>query len=298
MMHLKGDEVYCTCEVKHADKRTRSVRCQTKPYKSLDPDWDEDFELDPWHVGELLEFGVFDKGVIGSKKEGTVLLRSDQFYPNGFEGELELVGAAGSKLSVAVAVISKDTETPLAAAPTPTQIVGDAHNGVHVQLRSRERILRAAEQTHGVNHPEVAKALHGLADHHAGRGAKLPGAEEGKREALQRALRIQEQHVGSLVSPEDIATTRERLGLPHPAPQPKEALPDHTKTPAAEPIAFASKAKVDAARPLTSTATPGTGNASRWKRVEADVMSLKRTLVMLRDIREKQEEYLRLLEVN
>merc|ERR1712183_578054 len=72
------------------DRRSRpSTRIQTMPAgRTLDPCWNETHELDPWQQGDDLEFTVYDQGRSGSRVEATCVLRSHDFFPDGFDGEL------------------------------------------------------------------------------------------------------------------------------------------------------------------------------------------------------------------
>jgi hypothetical protein len=103
-LNLTGDAPYCVCTVQRADKRTRPPSFQTKALKgTLDPVWNETHDIDPWMVGECLEFAVFDKGMLGSKQEGKVArLMSEQFFPNGFQGDLAIQGAKHATLHIRV----------------------------------------------------------------------------------------------------------------------------------------------------------------------------------------------------
>merc|ERR1712232_63066 len=70
-LNFTGDNLYCEACVKHADKRVKANAVRTKTVKqSLDPLWNETFEVEPWQTGEPLEFTVYDKGSLMSKKEG------------------------------------------------------------------------------------------------------------------------------------------------------------------------------------------------------------------------------------
>eukprot|EP00927_Polykrikos_kofoidii_P029790 TRINITY_DN25698_c0_g1_i1.p1 TRINITY_DN25698_c0_g1~~TRINITY_DN25698_c0_g1_i1.p1 ORF type:complete len:956 (+),score=141.81 TRINITY_DN25698_c0_g1_i1:62-2869(+) len=95
-MNMAGESPFCVCEVKHADKRAKRTKCETRVVrKTLDPVWNEEHELEPWQVGEPLEFTVFDQSSVGAKIEGKVLLQSDYFYPNGIEADLGLSSSPG-----------------------------------------------------------------------------------------------------------------------------------------------------------------------------------------------------------
>eukprot|EP00927_Polykrikos_kofoidii_P046563 TRINITY_DN40764_c0_g1_i1.p1 TRINITY_DN40764_c0_g1~~TRINITY_DN40764_c0_g1_i1.p1 ORF type:complete len:829 (+),score=125.79 TRINITY_DN40764_c0_g1_i1:72-2558(+) len=105
-MNVLGDSPWCVCEVKHADKRTTPTKCETRAvHKTLEPVWNEEHELEPWHVGEPLEFTVYDQGLMGSRLEGKVLVQSDLFYPNGFEGDLAFPGNATLRVRIVPAAL-------------------------------------------------------------------------------------------------------------------------------------------------------------------------------------------------
>jgi len=105
MNHFTGDSPYVQCEVKHLDRHARETKATTTPVTmgdTLNPFWGERLELQPWQPGEDLEFTVYDKGLIGAKTEGRVLLPSNMFYPNGFNGNLPISGLQGALLQIVV----------------------------------------------------------------------------------------------------------------------------------------------------------------------------------------------------
>merc|ERR1712048_1235495 len=104
MNNFTGDHPYCTCEVKHMH-HAGTTRMETKPVTegdTLNPFWGETHVLEPWHEGEPLEFSVYDKGLIGSKTEGKVVLGPELFFPNGFSGMLSISGLPHAMLHVIV----------------------------------------------------------------------------------------------------------------------------------------------------------------------------------------------------
>jgi len=105
MNHFTGDHPYVQCEVKHMDRHARKTTAATKPVTEGDthnPVWNERLEIDGWQPGEDLEFTVYDKGLIGAKTEGKVLLPSANFYPQGFNGMLPISGLPNALLQIAV----------------------------------------------------------------------------------------------------------------------------------------------------------------------------------------------------
>jgi len=109
MNSFTGDHPYCVCQVKPAAGHGRATQVQTKPVTTgdtLNPFWDERFEVEPVHQGDALEFSVYDKGLIGSKTEGKAVLPSESFFPAGFNGMLPIAGLPGAMLQVAVQLLS------------------------------------------------------------------------------------------------------------------------------------------------------------------------------------------------
>jgi len=105
MNHFTGDHPYVVCEVKHHDPSLEVTKVETKPVTegdALNPFWGETHTLEPWHEGEALEFTVYDKGLIGSKTEGKILLAPELFFPNGFSGMLSISGLPHAVLHVIV----------------------------------------------------------------------------------------------------------------------------------------------------------------------------------------------------
>lgn len=84
-----GDSPYCVCTVMHGTNK--GSHCQTKALsKTLEPVWNEDHWLEPWSLGDSLEFIVYDKGLLNHNVEGKATLSSEDFFPHGFDGELKL----------------------------------------------------------------------------------------------------------------------------------------------------------------------------------------------------------------
>jgi len=107
-----GDHVWAACEIvkpgahhfwQHANK------CQTsKISKDLNPQWNEMHHLDGFRPGDSLKFTVYDQmtgighdSMLGSR-EGTATIQTQDFYPNGFEGQLLLEGRADAVLEVRI----------------------------------------------------------------------------------------------------------------------------------------------------------------------------------------------------
>merc|ERR1711933_429866 len=105
MNHFTGDHPYVVCEVQHRDSSLEPTKVETKPVTDGDtqnPFWGETHTLGPWHEGESLEFTVYDKGLIGSKAEGEIILGPEIFFPNGFSGMLSISGLPHAMLHVIV----------------------------------------------------------------------------------------------------------------------------------------------------------------------------------------------------
>jgi hypothetical protein len=109
MNNFTGDHPYCVCQVKHAAAHGKTIQVQTKPVTTgdtLNPIWDERFEVEPVHQGDSLEFAVYDKGLVGSKTEGKAVLPSESFFPAGFNGMLPIEGLPGAMLKVVIQMLS------------------------------------------------------------------------------------------------------------------------------------------------------------------------------------------------
>jgi hypothetical protein len=107
--NMVGDHWYVTCEIKRrngkrANPHAGKITTNTID-KNLEPVWNELHHLEGWVQGDDLEFTVCDKGLFGSKTQGKVTLPHENFYPNGWEGEVPLedtYGAPGALLGVRV----------------------------------------------------------------------------------------------------------------------------------------------------------------------------------------------------
>jgi len=114
MNHFTGDKPYVVCEVKHNSHHERRTVGQTKEVTmgdTLNPQWNECLELEPWHPGEQLEFTIYDKGLLGSRTEGKAELSGDWFFtdPNGWAGALPVENHPEMLLYVEVQVLGPST---------------------------------------------------------------------------------------------------------------------------------------------------------------------------------------------
>jgi len=120
LKNFTGAHPYCVCEVKHANAHANPIKAETQLVTAgdtLNPVWDEAFEIDNWHEGESLEFTIYDKGVTGPKTEGKVLLPTESFFPHGFNGMLNISDLPGAFLHVEVQIFNPMAgETPMTCA--------------------------------------------------------------------------------------------------------------------------------------------------------------------------------------
>lgn len=110
MNHFTGDKPYVVCEVQHSSHHETRTKVQTKEVTigdTMNPQWNECFEVEPWHPGETLVFTIYDKGLLGSRTEGKAELPADLFFksPNGWTGALPIEGHPEMLLHVSVRVL-------------------------------------------------------------------------------------------------------------------------------------------------------------------------------------------------
>merc|ERR1719162_104764 len=80
---------YCVCEVPGKPQ----TKFETKAAANTpNPDWDQEYEVLNYETGEPLLFHVMDKGKwpLSDELLGKALMRSSQFVPDGFFGEVPL----------------------------------------------------------------------------------------------------------------------------------------------------------------------------------------------------------------
>lgn len=128
MNHFTGDQPYATCHVRHVDEHAEAVKVETKPATEgdmLNPFWGETHTLGPWTPGESLEFTIYDKGLIGAKTEGKVVIPPELFYPQGFSGMLAISGLPHALLHVIIRPLGAIVaETPTAESPATDATAG------------------------------------------------------------------------------------------------------------------------------------------------------------------------------
>jgi hypothetical protein len=66
--------------------------------------------MSPWQVGDMLEFTIYSKGSSGPEIEGTALLAGEEFYPNGFDGDILINGLANAMLRLRVLPVELITD--------------------------------------------------------------------------------------------------------------------------------------------------------------------------------------------
>jgi len=142
MNNFTGDHPYCTCEVKHMH-HAGTTRMETKPVTegdTMNPFWGETHHLEPWHPGEPLEFTVYDKGLLGSKTEGKIMLPSDFFFPQGFSGMLQISGLPHALLHVIVRPVGESGAGSMMEAATTT---------VDGATKSKKKKLKVGKKSKG-----------------------------------------------------------------------------------------------------------------------------------------------------
>eukprot|EP00927_Polykrikos_kofoidii_P003367 TRINITY_DN11333_c0_g1_i1.p1 TRINITY_DN11333_c0_g1~~TRINITY_DN11333_c0_g1_i1.p1 ORF type:complete len:969 (-),score=145.83 TRINITY_DN11333_c0_g1_i1:194-3058(-) len=116
-LNFLGDAPWCSCEVKHSSVKGKMTKVETRSIpKTTDPAWNETFDLEPWYIGDSLEFTVYDKGALVSRLEGKVVVPSDMFYPHGVETKMNIPGCADAILEFSVtpfAPTGKDMSVPI-----------------------------------------------------------------------------------------------------------------------------------------------------------------------------------------
>lgn len=100
---------FLTCQVSGRP----ATKIQTKTiYGTLDPEWDEHFEIEGVKPGDSLDIEVFDYDLIGDNdKLGNISLRFEEFI-NGFNGEkiLENTGNVVSRIFFSIVVVPPSQE--------------------------------------------------------------------------------------------------------------------------------------------------------------------------------------------
>lgn len=86
MNHFIGDHPYVTLDVKGVDghSHTQVETNSVTENDTTNPFWGETLTGNPWSWEQNFEFSVYDKGLVGSKTEGKVVLPHELFYPTGF----------------------------------------------------------------------------------------------------------------------------------------------------------------------------------------------------------------------
>merc|ERR1712045_1052289 len=119
-------------------KGGETTKVETKPVTEGDtqnPFWGETHVIEPWHAGEALEFSVYDKGLIGSKTEGKVVLGPELLFPNGFSGMLSISGLPHALLHVIVRPLG-----PIAADNIVVEAENAAVDGATVSKKKKKKV--------------------------------------------------------------------------------------------------------------------------------------------------------------
>jgi len=87
-------------------KAVHTFRTSNIP-EMLDPIWNCEGDMN-WEPEHSLQFEVYDQGTLKSRKHGSITLPSAQFFPDGYDGTLQVAGAAGPTLSVRIQALSAE----------------------------------------------------------------------------------------------------------------------------------------------------------------------------------------------
>jgi hypothetical protein len=110
--------MWCQCEIMGT---ATQVKTQTVA-KTLEPVWNETYELD-WHVGQPLVFSLYHEG---RQTEGNPTeVSSEQFFPNGLEGDLPLEGLEGVFMNIRVVPLIDQPAEEAAPQANVKQQIGD-----------------------------------------------------------------------------------------------------------------------------------------------------------------------------
>eukprot|EP00927_Polykrikos_kofoidii_P042883 TRINITY_DN36933_c0_g1_i1.p1 TRINITY_DN36933_c0_g1~~TRINITY_DN36933_c0_g1_i1.p1 ORF type:complete len:1505 (-),score=316.46 TRINITY_DN36933_c0_g1_i1:357-4871(-) len=100
-MKFTGDASRCACDVQHRTVGSQPTRCETKIVAdTLNPVWNESHDIFPWYAGEALKFTIYDEGLVGSRKQCHISVSSSDFYPGGFDGELQVTDSVSLRLRI------------------------------------------------------------------------------------------------------------------------------------------------------------------------------------------------------
>merc|ERR1712232_1032739 len=100
--HMLERGMYASCELVKHKFFGRTVKCSTQSIKDLNPVWNEMHHLDGYHPGDHLKFTISDQLMIGHANEGGATLNAEQFYPNGWEGQVPIKGLPNAFLEVRI----------------------------------------------------------------------------------------------------------------------------------------------------------------------------------------------------
>merc|ERR1712110_1067215 len=100
--HMLERGMYASCELVKHKFFGRTVKCTTQSIKDLNPVWNEMHHLDGYHPGDHLKFNICDQLLIGHRTEGNYSLAAEDFYPNGFEGQVPIKGLPNAFLEVRI----------------------------------------------------------------------------------------------------------------------------------------------------------------------------------------------------
>jgi len=85
---------------------------------SMEPLWKEEFAVENWEDGADLEFGLYDKDLIGSDLLGKTIVKYDRFK-DGFNGDLQLEATGGKKYRAFLRVKIKPPNKVYPPGPSP-----------------------------------------------------------------------------------------------------------------------------------------------------------------------------------
>eukprot|EP00927_Polykrikos_kofoidii_P075260 TRINITY_DN7137_c0_g2_i1.p1 TRINITY_DN7137_c0_g2~~TRINITY_DN7137_c0_g2_i1.p1 ORF type:complete len:192 (-),score=15.92 TRINITY_DN7137_c0_g2_i1:18-554(-) len=128
---LQAMNAYCTCQLLDRHRAVEHFTTATERNTSR-PAWNERFVLEQFRPGFSIELKIYNSNMSGATAVGTILLRSNEFWPDGLQGDVAILEVPHAFLSVSI--LPTSAKTPINRASTTSSgasiISADSEGGL------------------------------------------------------------------------------------------------------------------------------------------------------------------------
>jgi len=179
---------YCTCEI--LGKPDSKIMTHVVK-NNLNPTWHHEAELPEFVMGDILVFKIYDQD-FGKSDDflGTVTLKSEQFYPHGFDDALPLQESGeGITATLRLKIPPGTVANPIAAKQPPVE----APSQRSAALGQEDPVVAELQEQLGCLTEAVRNEFNGLHESFELISSRMQGAEMTRPDVMQLAATLEQE---------------------------------------------------------------------------------------------------------